>query len=243
MRTSNKILLGLFLTAILLFAGLFITVRVKFANGNMMERKDVGNPWSDEHKIKEEIKSVSISGQMDMTIIPSDSAKIVIGKMGDSLMRYRVKDGVLVIDMDTTKIHPDQNGQTVMIYNHIELFLPNVDSIHVANSRIGLRKVTGSVQTKTVYNFELDNTDLTIEHDYRFPDTTVYDVVLVNASHNSTVHFNGPLRVASAAIKLKGANFEDRQAYFDELSIQSDSSSSINIKGHNLRKAKITSTE
>ena len=247
MRTSNKILLGLLLTAILLFTGLFTAVRVKFANGNIIERKNgggyYGTAWSDDYRIKETIKSVSISGQMDIMIIPSDSAKIVIGKMGDSLTRYRVQDGVLIIDMDTAKIHPDKNGQTVVVHKHIELFLPNVDSIHVVNSRIQLRKIKGPDQAKTVYNFDLDNTELTIEHDYRFPDTTFYDVIRVNARHTSTVHFNGPLRVGSAGIKLNSANFEDRQAYFDELSIQSDSSSSINIKGHNLRKAKITSTE
>jgi hypothetical protein len=249
MRTSNKILLGLLLTAILLFAGLFLSVRLIFANGNMVERKDANvDPWSDEYKIKEEIKSVSISGQMDMTIIPSDSAKIVISKMGDSLVRYRVKDGVLLIDLDTSKIHPDQNGQITVIHNHVELYLPNVDSIHVAKSTIILKKLTEPAQTKPVqikpvYNIELDNTTLTIEHDYRFPDTTFYDVIRVNAGPASTVRFYGPLSVGSAAIKLKGAFFEDRQAHFDKLSIQADSSSSINIKGHSLRKATITTTE
>jgi hypothetical protein len=243
MRTSNKILLSLFLTTILLFASLFFAVRVKFANGNMVERKDINNPWSDEYKIKEEIKSVSISGQMDMVIIPSDSAKIVIGKAGDSLVRYRVKDGVLVIDMDTAKIHPNQNGETVVIFNHIELFLPSVDSIYVANSRLQFRKVMTSAPIKPVYNFELKNTTLTVEQDYRDTNPTFYDSIRINAGPTSSIQFNGPLKVGSASIKLKGAIFDDLEARFDKLSIQADSLSSIKLKGYNLRKATITSTD
>ncbi|NII27134.1 hypothetical protein HB364_18750 [Pseudoflavitalea sp. X16] len=243
MRTSNKILLSLLLTTILLFASLFLAVRVKFANGNMVERKDVVNPWSDEYKIKEEIKSVSISGQMDMVIIPSDSVKIVIGKMGDSLVRYRIKDGVLVIDMDTAKIHPNQNGETVVVFNHIELFLPNVDSIHVANSRLQFRRVMTSAPIKPVYNFELKNTTLTVEQDYRNTSPTFYDSIRINAGPSSEVFFNGHTNIGSASIKLKGAKFDDMDARFDKLSIQADSLSSIKLKGYNLRKATITSTD
>lgn len=243
MRTSNKILLSLLLTTILLFTGLFLTVRVKFANGNMVERKDIVNPWSDEYKIKEEIKSVSISGQMDMVIIPSDSVRIVIGKMGDSLVRYRVKDGVLIIDMDTARIHPNQNGETTVIFNHVELFLPNVDSIHVAKSRIQLKRILIPVQAKPVYNFELDNSTLTIEHDFRATSPTIYDMIHINAGPSSSIQFNGPSKVGNASIKLKNAIFDDLDARFDKLSIQADSSSSIKLKGYNLRKTTITSTE
>lgn len=210
----------------------------------MVEKKDINNPWSDEYRIKEEIKSVLISGQLDMVIIPSDSAKIVIGKAGDNLARYRVKDGVLVIDIDTAKIPPpNPNGETVMIFNHVELFLPNVDSIHVVNSRLQFRRVMSSAPVKPVYNFELKNTTLTVEHDYHTTSPTVYDSLRINAGPSSEVFFNGQLQIGSASIKLKGASFDDRDARFDKLSIQADSSSSIKLKGYNLRKATITSTE
>lgn len=243
MRTSNKILLGLFLTAVFLFAGLFIAVRVNFANGNIADGKGLSaNPWSDKYRIKEEIKSVSISGQMDMNIIPSDSAMILIGKMGDSLVRYRIKDGVLLIDIDSARMHARHN-EGVVVYNHITLYLPSVDSIHVVNSRIGFKNIANFGTLQPAYNFHLVSSELSVAGGLNNSKPVFYDKIKVVADNNSFLSFPGNARVNDVQVRLSGSRFEDGESYFGKLHIQLDSSSSINIKGNNLRKATITSTE
>jgi hypothetical protein len=241
MRTSNKILLGLFLTPIFLIAGLFITVRAKYANGNIVKTNSVINRWSDIYKIKETIKSVSILNQMDMQIIPSDSASIEIMKQSDSLVRFRIQDGVLFVYLDTAKMQANQNGQ-ITIYNHVELFLPNVDSIHLVNSRVSVKNVSQQDKMSPAYNFQLTASDLTVENDPRMA-ITFYDRISVNAGKGSGLHVQEGTTINSLQVKLLSTEFEETGSRIGQLSIDTDSTSRIMVQGNNLRKAKIISTE
>jgi hypothetical protein len=239
MRTSNKILSGLLLTAIILFASLFITVRVKYANGAITKRATINN-WSDVHRIKEPIKSVRISRLSNILIIPADSVRLDIWKENDGAVKWRVQDGVLIIESDTTKAN--RHGEHYA-FGHVELFIPNVDSVYMEDSRGEFKRILDTMQLNPIYNFQLNRTVLNVRHDPRGGTPTFYELIHINAGPSSAVHFDEAVRVANAAVSLQGASFEDNNASFDKLSIRSDSSSSINIKGHNLRKATITSTE
>lgn len=241
MRTSNKILSGLILTAILLFAGLFISVRVKYANGAIVKTKRI-NDWSDVHTIKEPIKSVSISRLGEVMIIPSDSARLEIWKHNGEQVKWRLQDGVLIIESDTTQTN--NRNRDHVVYGHIELFLPNVDSIYALKSKIEVKNIADSGVLKPAYNFQLEETELTIESHRRNNNrATFYDKIRVNAGKGSAVRFRGALHINEFQARLTDTELEDEWTFFDKLTIQTDSTSTIKLKGHNLRKATITSTE
>ncbi|WP_315817526.1 hypothetical protein [Paraflavitalea speifideaquila] len=132
MRTSNKILLGLFLTTIIVFASLFISVRVMYANGRIVQRDRINN-WSDIHRIKEPIREVRLNGIGDIMIIPSDSTKLEIWK-DNQHVKWRVENGVLYVEADSTLTRDGKIRH--QIYGHIELSLPNVDSIQAVSSNV-----------------------------------------------------------------------------------------------------------
>ncbi len=240
MRTSNKILLGLILTAILLFSGLFITVRVKYANGAIVKREQV-NRWSDVHRLQGTIKSISISRLNNILIVPSDSAKLEIWKGGEGDVKWRLENGVLYVEGDTTR-NDRRNGKYIA-YGHIELFIPNVDSIYAANSHITVKNIADSGALKPTYNFQLTETELAFENGQRDADATFYDAISVNAGNGSLLRFDGFIRVNTLQANLRNSRLEEANTDFDKLSIKTDSISSIELKGKNLRKATITSTE
>lgn len=240
MRTSNKILTGLILTAILLFASLFITVRVKYANGAIVKRDRV-NSWSDVHRLKETIKSISISRLNNIMIIPSDSARLEIWKDGKGDVKWRLENGVLYVEGDTTK--NDKHNGNYIAYGHIELFIPNVDSIHANKSHIVVKNIADSGSLKPAYNIQLDETELAFESNHRSEKPTLYDAIKVNAGKGSALRFEGWIHVNTLQANLIDSRLEEGNTDFNKLSIQTDSVSSIALKGQNLRKAIISSTE
>lgn len=240
MRTSNKILLGLILTAILLFAGLFITVRVKYANGAIVKRDPV-NSWSDVHRLQGTIKSISISRLNNILIVPSDSAKLEIWKGGEGVVKWRLENGVLYVEGDTTS-NDRRNGKYIA-YGHIELFIPNVDSIHAVSSHITVKNIADSGALKPAYNFQLSETELAFENGQRDADATFYDAIRVNAGQGSLLRFDGFIHVNTLEANLRNSRLEEGQTFFNKLSIKTDSVSTFSLKGQNLRKATITSTE
>lgn len=240
MRTSNKILTGLLLVTILVFCSLFTLVRVKYANGNIVKRDRV-NSWSDAHRLQGAIKSVSISRLNNIMIIPSDSAKLEIWKGGEGDVKWRLENGVLYVEGDTTK-NNGNNGRYIA-YGHIELFIPNVDSIHAVNSHITVKNIADSGALKPAYNFQLSETELAFENGQRDDQATFYDAIRVNAGQGSLLRFDGFIRVNTLQASLRDSRLEESNTDFNKLSIQTDSVSTISIKGQNLRKATITSTE
>jgi hypothetical protein len=238
MRTSNKILLGLILTTIFVFASLFISVRVKYARGSIVTREPV-NRWSDVHRFKEPIREVRITGLGDILIVPADSARLEIWK-DNQRVKWRMKDGVLYVEVDSTR-QQGERGQ--MIYGHIELFLPATDNIIAVNSHIVVKNIADSNGIKPNYNFQLHGTELTFDANYRNEGLTYYDKIKVDANPGSALHFNGKLWVNELQARLSQSAFVDGDASFGKLSLQTDSTSDITIEGFNLRKAIITSTE
>jgi hypothetical protein len=245
MKTSNKILLGAFVLLIVLASTPVIIVRAKYASGNIVkEAPGEQNKFKDTYGFKEPIKRVVISNLGEVLIVPADTASLAIWKSnGDNkLIKQFVKDGVLYItfgELTATK----QFDNDSRVYNHIELFLPPVDSIYAVNSSLQIR---GKADTASVpsYNIQLFQTGLSIQHEPGKDGTTYFNQLKVNAQPGSNLRFDGKLHVSSATFSMDHTDFEDNdEISFGKLTLQTDSASSIRIKGKNLRNATITSKE
>ena len=242
MRKSNKILLGLLLTTILVFTSLFAAVRIKFANGNIITSKEgLNNTWSSAHQIKEPFKSVRIEGMGNVLIIPADSASMEIWKDGPGA-QWTVKDGVLnIINPELTR---KENGQPVTrSWTHVVLFLPKMDSIAAIYSEVALRNSTDSGKLSPSFNLYLNYSELAVENGSPEDQPVFYDKLKVNVWNNSALRIRRGVHVNELDARFVGSRLEEDNVEFGKLSIQTDSSSDISIKGKNLRKATITSTE
>ncbi len=241
MRTSNKILLGLLLTTLLVFTSLFAAVRIKYANGTIVTRKDgIVNTWSNVHQVKEPFKSVRIEGMGNVMIIPADSVKLEIWKDGPGV-QWKVKDGVLHIGPDPAVKGNEKSAPKS--WTRVELFLPDMDSITVLFSEVTLRNIADSGKLPPSFNLYLDFSELAIENGRPEHQPAFYDKLKVNVTNSSALRIREGVRVNELEARFLGGRFEEDNTEFGKISIQVDSSSNIQLKGKNLRKATITSTE
>lgn len=241
MRTSNKILLGLLLTTILVFTSLFAAVRIKYSNGDIVTSKEgINNTWSNVQQVKEPFKSVRIEGMGNLMIIPADSVRLEIWKDGPGA-QWKVKDGVLHISPDPSV---KGNGQSApKSWTHVELFLPKMDSIAVIYSEVTLRNIADSGKLQPSFNLYLDFSELAIENGRLEHQPAFYDKLKVNVTNSSSLRIREGVRVNELEARFIGSRLEEDNTEFGKISIQVDTSSNIQLKGKNLRKATITSTE
>jgi hypothetical protein len=241
MRTSNKILLGLLLTTTLVFTSLFAAVRIKYSNGNIVTRKEgINNTWSNVQQVKEPFTSVRIEGMGNVMIIPADSVRLEIWKDGPGA-QWKVKDGVLHIGPDPTLKGDGQSAPKS--WTHVELFLPKMDSIAVIYSEVTLRNIADSGKLQPSFNLYLDFSELAVENGRLEHQPAFYDKLKVNITNSSSLRIREGVHINELEARLLGARLEEDNTEFGKISIQVDSSSNIQLKGKNLRKATITSTE
>jgi hypothetical protein len=242
MRTSNKILIGLLVTTILIFTGLFATVRIKYERGDIVKRdQDPERESKINHPVKGVVTGVSLSLLSDVIIIPSDSLQLKIWGNEDHQVKYEVKDGILSIMCDTTG---KRNGRRFdKAYQHIELFIPAVDSFFCFNSGVTVKQTADSVMQKANLKFGLYDSELHFEqrHGSEGP-YTYFGNLHVYANPGSKIEIDPMVAIEQGNFKLTQATMEGK-GRFNKLAIQTDSISTINLKGENLRKAIITSTE
>ncbi|MDF2189411.1 hypothetical protein [Paraflavitalea sp. CAU 1676] len=248
MRTSNKILLALFLSAILLFTGLFASVRIKYANGSIQQRatdQKAIDHWADVHAINGPIRAVSIQGLSDVMIVPADSARIEIAKEASSRITWNYSNGVLTLIPDTT----GSNGQRLnfSMSGHVELFLPGVDSIYSDFSTIQVKNI-GDSSVKPSYHFHITRSVLSVQADDRKENGifTPYNKLRVDASNGSEIKLGQRIAINELQVGLDSSRFEEEDApvhFGTNPRFQSDDISTLKLTGQNLRKAIITSKE
>lgn len=248
MRTSNKILLALFLTAILLFTGLFASVRIKYANGAILHRatdQKFIDHWADVHAVNGPIRAVSIQGLSDVMIVPADTARIEIAKEANKRIIWNYTNGVLTVMADTT----GANGQPInySVPGHIELFLPDIDSIYANSSTIQVKNI-GDSSVKPSYDFHLTRSVLSVQADDRKENGifTPYNKLRVDASNGSEIKLGQRIAINELQVGLDSSRFEEEDApvhFGSNPRFQSDDVSTLKLTGQNLRKAIITSKE
>jgi hypothetical protein len=242
MRTSNKILIGILVATILVFTTLFGAVRIKYERGDIVkDYKSEDNRPSADQPVSGPVKQVELFMVQDVTIIPSDSLKLKIWGNENHNVKYELKNGILTIMSDTLL---NRNGNRAGVaYQHIELFIPAVDSFFCFNSGVTVKQTVDSVSRHTGLHFGLYASELRFEqrHGNEGP-YTYFGNLNVSANPGSKVEIDPMVAFEQGNFKLNQAIMQGN-GRFNKLAIQTDPVSSINLKGENLRKAIITSTE
>ncbi|WP_276481880.1 hypothetical protein [Paraflavitalea pollutisoli] len=244
MRTSNKLLSGLILTGLLLIAGLFIFVRVQVARGATVTRAVAGQDryWANVHKIDGPVRSVSIIGLKNITLVPADSARLEIDKNFPKGIFWKLDNGRLTLTIDTSS----KNSYSSNV--HVELFLPATDSIIADYSNIDVKN-TGDSTTAAAFHFMLSGSTVAIQSDDRDPahkPVTYYQSLQFDARNGSEVKLHSDVTVGKFSVKLRGSTLEvteDHIRFNEKPTIQTDSISQLHLTGSTLRQALITSTE
>ena len=226
MKKSNKILLGGFLTVILLITGIHITLYAKYKNGHYT----VYQPGDNE-------KAPAMQSFPGISVITIRNGTAVIS-FGDVLSVEKGKEKSIqyIQQGDSLVISPRNEEERFMNRSPVKLILPLNVTISAYNSNISFEKGKenpGANPTIFLYNsnstFAFSGKAIQLGH------------VKVNASDNSTAALHGNSQLGHLEVELKNSSLEDDGGDIGQLSIATDSASQLRLQSKHLLKAKITS--
>jgi len=226
MKKSNKILLGGFLTVVLLITGIHITLYAKYKNGHYSIYQPGGKGQQASMQSFADVSAIIIR-KGDAVISFGDTLSVEKGK--EEYVQYARQGDSLVIT-------GRNNDERYRNRSRIKLVLPHNATLSAFHSNISFdegKENTATNPTIFLYNsyalFPFSRKPIQLGH------------VKINASDHSTVAFQGDAQVNHLEVQLKKSSIEDSKAEIGQLSIATDSASQLILQSKHLLKAKISS--
>ncbi|MCW3120109.1 MAG: hypothetical protein JWM28_4191 [Chitinophagaceae bacterium] len=238
MRTSNKILLGTFLAILFIITAIHAALYAKYKRNDFITMTSLHNERYNTYDIKD-VRSVSLSGLQNVTIIPSDTARLEIEKNENNKVHYQILDGALTIKGDTTIMKNNKEPERIRSYQDVILYLPQVQKIKADFCELVIHGNKGIARTDSLA-IELNETVLHLGGWNRNDGTAVgrFNKINVEKTKESSIDITGDLVIKNMGLNLETSNFEDGSLTCDSLFINTDNSSSVKLSGKNIAKTK-----
>jgi len=240
MKTSNKILLGIFLVPVIIFASINVALYAKYKSGHYVAMKTV----EEDRLIRQPLKNinhVAVYGLNDFRMVPSDSAKLEIRKEEDSHLHFTIRGDSLIIHGDSVISRPGQEDDIMRSYQSVTLYLPAAATITADNSEVRLEGSKDSLKARS-YQFSLvhaasfkieeNNSDDSASHFY-------FKSLIIQAAHSAGIGLTVDSHIAELQLRLVESDFTDNGASIDKLVIDADKTSPVTLKGDNLKKVNL----
>ncbi len=235
MRTSNKILLGIFAGPLIIVAALHLTLYAKYKSGHYVAMKTVQEDRYMRYAFKN-IRHIAVYGINNFNIKPADSLKLEIEKDERDHLHYTIVGDSLIIHGDSTIKRPNGSSDIERSYQQVNLFLPASETITANNSDINLKGSKDSANAKS-YHFYLNNdASLKVEQEGDDSSHVYFKELAVQASHSAGIEFTAHTYIFNLNLTLVTSAFTDNGAFVDKLMIDADKESNISLKGDNLKK-------
>lgn len=234
MRTSNKILLGGFLIAMLTITGIHVAIYAKIKSGDLVavnrnpvkntQRFNVGN-----------INQVVVKSMWECHIWPSDTAAIEVPNNWQKYFRYRIEGDTLFVEAASTDKSYAKGEKS---YAHVNLFLPAVESINTFDSRVFMNGEIDSSASPS-RKLKLFSTEFWFAGNINQAPASYWDSVNISNSVGSSIGFWQGAHIKNFEALLSGnTSLDDQGANFGSLVIKADTTSSANLRANSLSKLK-----
>jgi len=235
MRTSNKILLGIFLTPLLILTSIHVALYAKYKSGNYVTMKTVEEDRFTRTTFKN-INNIAVYGLDNFNVKPADSLKLEIEKDKNGHLHYTIVGDSLIIHGDSTINRPNGSADIQRSYQVVNLYTPMIANIIADNADVNLQGSKDSLKAIS-YHFSLTNSAGLKVEDYGNDSTHVYFKGLtIKASNSAGIELTAHSRVRELVLTLFESAFTDNGASIDKLVIDADKISNITLKGDNLKK-------
>ncbi len=240
MRTSNKILLSVFLVVLLIPTFLHVALYAKYKTGNYVSMKNVVEDQYVHNHLKS-VRYVVAHGLERFTIIPSDSLQLEVEKDKQGFVKFEIIGDSLVIHGDSTVIRADKTTDIIRSSQDVNLYLPSAEKIVLDYCDVTLKVNEDSSKQKS-YRFDLDNsTNFQFSNnDYEDSSFKYINSLSIKAAHSCRIEFSNYKIIKDFRLDLSDSQFDDKDAQIEKLSINADKLSSITMKGDNLQKLNAT---
>lgn len=224
MKKSNKLLLGGFLTVILLVTGIHIALFAKYKNGNYT----IYHPQDKREERMQSFPNASfiiIRNVGGATVQFGDIAQVEKGR--ENVIQYIQKGDSLIITGQNDDDQPD--GRLV------NFTLPYNATLSAVNSFLYFEKGKKNADNNTVIYLQRS-------HATFFESTNPFLLghIKVVASDRSIAAFHGNTQVDHLEVQLSNSTLEYNEGDAGQLSIATDSISRLSLQSKHFLKAKIT---
>ena len=237
MKTSNKILLSLFIAVLLIVTGIHVALTQKYKNGQFTITHS--GPKKDSI-VLQPVKYVRLRSLENVLLVPSDSYRLEVSKNMPSSFRYAVSGDTLVITGDSSTSSGDAWDIGRRTHGDVTLHLPEIALIVAQNTSL---KIEGRSDTArgAATRIELSESALEFSNELNKGNIARYfGDVFISAKQGSEVvlspnkiHFN------TLSFELEKSIFRDNESGdIKNLMITTDDSSLVQVSGHNLKKLK-----
>jgi len=236
MKTSNKILLGIFLAIILLTTVVQLMVLAKYKRGEYAAFQR--DKYLAVTKLSiPPVRFVSIIGLGNCVLRNSDSIKLEVEDYNDGKLLYSVKNDTLIIN-GVVKEKNDNPAKQVPYSKLVNVYVPAAVQVRAAYSIVHLvGSDTLSIPSYTVHLEKSSSLDLIVQNNAN----TIIGIrqQYFNQLHLSSESSNIKLVLGAIVndlhLQLVNSSIDDKEAEIKDLSIEADSYSSIKLSGQNIK--------
>lgn len=232
MKTSNKILLGVFLATLLLTTTINLIVYAKYKRGDFVpfERKkeqltSVNLPAA---------KYVSITALCGVELSNSATPGFEVRKGQEKGITYRMAGDTLVILSNTSLLGETEQGEC----NHqlLKLRLPATTEVYAHNADIRIDGKADSTQAPS-YNIHLDKRSFLYTNNN--DDDNRYINQLLLSGNDTRLELDEHIIVSELSLKMvNNSRFDDKKGEIRKLTLDVDNNSTINLTGNSIKNIK-----
>ena len=240
MRTSNKILAGTFIAILLIITGIHLGLYAKYKSNDFVTMKYLHEERFDSYPLKG-IESVSLSGLQNVTIIPSDTARVEIEKNGDRILVHDFASGVLTIKGDTTITNNNGMAERIRSWRNVIIYLPLHQDIKSDDCEITIKGGLDSLKAPSV-SASMNETTLHVGFGQRSDNISgnYFNKLSITKYSHGNFDMSEYAVVRDISMDLTSSGFEDNNASFGSITVNADSSSTVKLNGRNIAKTKFT---
>jgi len=223
MKTSNKLLLGIFLTILILTTTVQLMVYAKYKRGDYtaFKREDyipmVSLPVP-------AARFISMKGFGTCAIKPSDTLKMEIQKDNAGILKYKLVNDTLFITSNSM----DDNGRNNTLVN---IYLPATVQLNAANCTFRVYG-TNDLATAPSYNISIQHSYLFMNFGGAEKKPVFFNQLNLN-SVSSTIDLSGSATLKDLNLRLTDSKFNDQSAGIVKMTVASDGASRIDLSGNN----------
>jgi hypothetical protein len=233
MKTSNKILLGVFLAALLLTTTVNLMVYAKYKRGDYEAFK------REEEKMTTvklpAARYVSITALCSVEILNSPTASFEVQQGKEKSITYHMVGDTIVIHGNTS-LTKEELERGECNYQRFRLHLPAATGVYISHATVRINGKVDSAQAPS-FNVHLDRSSTLIVGNNE-KENKYFNQLVLSGDH-SFLEMNEHLVVNDLSLKLvNDSKFDSKKAAIKSLKLDVDNKSTVSLTGYSIKNLK-----
>jgi hypothetical protein len=249
MRTSNKILLGAFVIAVLIVLGIYAAIYVQYDRANWVRMEPVVEDTS-KYEIRrfEDLKFISLNGLQNCTVVPSDAFKVEMGKAYNEKIYCSQSGDLLFISTDS--ILPNDGKSLHKSQLPVKVYVPrSIEKITARGCIVEIdgNKDSGKAYSQSVALFDtwlyvgqrVETDQIQIGGSKEF-NSQYWNQLKIESYPESRIVISDRVRINELRSSLASSVLRDLGCAIQNIWIEADKKSEVTLHGDNFYRAMLS---